>query len=99
MGRHQLLMHFQAERRKKRCYNRLILFAGPLMVKRYSMSDLPTGTVTFLFTDIESSTKRWEKHPHDMGRAVARHDELMRTAIESHAGYVFKTVGDAFCAA
>ena len=59
----------------------------------------PSGTVTFLFTDIEGSTKRWEKHPQDMGKAVARHDELMRAAIESHAGYVFKTVGDSFCAA
>lgn len=62
------------------------------------MSEQPSGTVTFLFTDIEGSTKRWEKHPVAMARAVARHDELMRTAIAQHRGHVFKTVGDAFCA-
>ncbi len=60
---------------------------------------LPTGTVTFLFTDIEGSTQRWEHDRDAMRVAVARHDVLMRKAIESHRGYVFKTVGDAFCAA
>ena len=59
----------------------------------------PTGTVTFLFTDIEGSTKRWERIPAEMAVAVARHDALMRGAIEQVEGYVFKTVGDAFCAA
>ncbi|MDQ6824890.1 MAG: NB-ARC domain-containing protein, partial [Candidatus Eremiobacteraeota bacterium] len=59
---------------------------------------LPTGTVTFLFSDIEGSTERWESHPDTMADAVKRHDALMRDAIESHGGYVFKTVGDAFCA-
>jgi predicted ATPase/class 3 adenylate cyclase len=54
--------------------------------------------VTFLFTDIEGSTKRWEQDPTAMNLAVARHDVLLRTAIEAHQGYVFKTVGDAFCA-
>ena len=63
------------------------------------MSDLPTGTVTFLFTDIEGSTRRWEQHPEAMTTALARHDALLRAAIEAHGGYVFKTVGDAFCAA
>jgi predicted ATPase/class 3 adenylate cyclase len=63
------------------------------------MPDLPTGTVTFLFTDIEGSTRRWEQHPEAMNAALARHDALLRAAIEAHAGYVFKTVGDAFCAA
>jgi predicted ATPase/class 3 adenylate cyclase len=60
---------------------------------------LPTGTVTFLFSDIEGSTERWESHRDAMSEAVKRHDVLMRSAIESHGGYVFKTVGDAFCAA
>src|SRR5439155_18430021 len=60
---------------------------------------LPTGTVTFLFTDIEGSTKRWEAYPQAMGAVVARHDALLRQAIEANRGYVFKTVGDAFCAA
>src|SRR5579884_3950955 len=60
---------------------------------------LPTGTVTFLFSDIEGSTRRWEAYPNAMAVALARHDRLMREAIEQCGGYVFKTVGDAFCAA
>jgi predicted ATPase/class 3 adenylate cyclase/Tfp pilus assembly protein PilF len=60
---------------------------------------LPTGTVTFMFTDIEGSTKLWEQHPQQMRDALARHDALLRQAIESNGGHVFKTVGDAFCAA
>ncbi len=63
------------------------------------MPALPTGTVTFLFTDIEGSTKLWEAYPGAMQQALARHDELLRQAIENNNGYVFKTVGDAFCAA
>jgi predicted ATPase/class 3 adenylate cyclase len=59
----------------------------------------PTGTVTFLFTDIEGSTKLWENNAPAMQAALARHDELLRWAIEERGGYVFKTVGDAFCAA
>ncbi len=63
------------------------------------MSDLPTRTVTFLFTDIEGSTKRWEQYPQQMRVALSRHDAILRTAIEENGGYVFKTMGDAFCAA
>jgi predicted ATPase/class 3 adenylate cyclase/Tfp pilus assembly protein PilF len=63
------------------------------------LQGLPTRTVTFLFTDIEGSTKLWEEHPNAMRDALARHDELMRAAIEEHDGHVFKTIGDAFCAA
>ncbi len=59
---------------------------------------LPSGTVTFLFTDIEGSTQRWEAHRDEMQAAVDRHDEILRTTIETHNGSVFKTVGDAFCA-
>jgi class 3 adenylate cyclase len=59
----------------------------------------PTGTVTFLFTDIEGSTKLWERDASAMQKALARHDEMLRDAIEQRGGYVFKTVGDAFCAA
>lgn len=62
-------------------------------------TSLPTGTVAFLFTDIEGSTRRWEHHHDAMQDAVARHDALIRGAIERHGGFVFKTVGDAFCAA
>ena len=63
------------------------------------MASPPTGTVTFLFTDIEGSTKLWERHPEAMQTALARHDEILRDAVEQHGGYIFKTVGDAFCCA
>jgi DNA-binding NarL/FixJ family response regulator/class 3 adenylate cyclase len=62
-------------------------------------SNFPSGTVTFLFTDIEDSTKLWERHPQEMLVAQARHDQIMREAIESNNGYVFQVIGDAFCAA
>ena len=62
------------------------------------MADQPTGTVTLLFTDIEGSTKLWEKSPRGMQAALTRHDALLWEAIEGHGGFVFKTVGDAFCA-
>src|SRR5712692_9391009 len=61
--------------------------------------ELPTGTVTFLFTDIEGSTRLWEQHPDAMRLALAQHDAFLRQAIEAHRGHVFKTMGDAFCAA
>ena len=63
------------------------------------MPELPSGTVTFLFTDIEGSTRRWEQHPAAMKVDLARHDEILRSTIEANGGCVFKTVGDAFCAA
>jgi predicted ATPase/class 3 adenylate cyclase len=59
---------------------------------------LPSGTVTFVFSDIEGSTQRWETHRLAMQEAVQRHDVLMREAIEQRGGAVFKTVGDAFYA-
>jgi predicted ATPase/class 3 adenylate cyclase len=63
------------------------------------MSELPTGTVTFLFTDIEASTASWEQQPEAMRVALARHDAILRSAIQQHGGYVVKTMGDAFHAA
>ena len=63
------------------------------------MASPPTGTLTFLFTDIEGSTKLWERDAQAMQAALARHDKILRSTIEEHEGYVFKTVGDAFCAA
>jgi class 3 adenylate cyclase len=60
---------------------------------------IPTGTITFLFTDIEGSTQLWEKFPEQMAAELRRHNTLLRQAIEAHGGYVFKTVGDQFCAA
>jgi predicted ATPase/class 3 adenylate cyclase len=59
-------------------------------------SELPSGTVTFLFTDLEGSTRLWEEHPDTMQAALARHDELVRDAIEAHRGQVVKTTGDGF---
>src|SRR5437773_12478933 len=59
---------------------------------------LPSGTVACLFTDFEGSTKGWQAHGAAMGRAIARHDALLRAAIASYRGHVFKTVGAAFCA-
>ena len=58
----------------------------------------PTGTVALLFTDIAGSTVRWERAREAMRDAVTLHDAILRAAIEAHGGYVFKTVGDAFCA-
>ena len=63
------------------------------------MPALPTGTVTFLFTDMEGSTRLWEAYPDAMRKALVRHDAVLRQAIEYNNGVVFKTVGDAFCAA
>ena len=58
------------------------------------VSGLPTGTVTFLFTDLEGSTRLWEEHPEPMRAALARHDEILREAVEGHCGHVVKTTGD-----
>ena len=58
------------------------------------MNNLPSGTVTFLFTDIEGSTKLWEKYPEAMKSALAKHDAFLKEAIESNNGQVIKTTGD-----
>jgi predicted ATPase/class 3 adenylate cyclase len=58
------------------------------------MGTLPTGTVTFLFTDIEGSTQLWEKNPEAMKDALAKHDLILREAIESNNGQVIKSTGD-----
>ena len=61
--------------------------------------ELPTGTVTFLFTDLETSTRNWEEQPDGVMRdALARHDEILRDAVESHHGIVFNTTGDGMVA-
>ncbi len=60
---------------------------------------LPTGVVAFLFTDIEGSTKLWERCPDSMRTALPEHNAILEAAITNHRGVVFKTVGDAFCAA
>ena len=63
------------------------------------MPELPSGTVTFLFTDIEGSTRLWEEQPEAMKRALVAHDRILRDAIEHNDGYVFATGGDSFAAA
>ncbi len=63
------------------------------------MANLPTGTVTFLFTDIEGSTKLAQQHPEAMPALLARHHAILNQAIEAHNGYVFQIVGDSFSAA
>ena len=78
-------------------------FFGPSARQRRGtlapMPTPPTGTITFLFTDIAGSTRLWEEHASAMQDAVARHDELVRRAIENAGGYVFTTAGDGFGAA
>jgi predicted ATPase/class 3 adenylate cyclase len=76
-----------------------IMGFGSARTIRVAHMDMPAGTVTFLFTDIEGSTRLWERHPVAMRGALARHDALLAQLIARHHGAVFKTVGDAFCAA
>ena len=59
----------------------------------------PSGVVTFLFTDIEGSTRRWEADAEAMRAALAAHDSSMREAVEAHGGWLFKHTGDGMCAA
>jgi predicted ATPase/class 3 adenylate cyclase len=56
--------------------------------------ELPTGTVTFLFTDLEGSTRLWEEHPDEMRDALARHDGVLRQAVAAEGGRVVKGTGD-----
>ncbi len=59
----------------------------------------PSGTVTFLYTDIEGSTRIWQEKPQAMAISQARHDEILRYAIESNHGYIFQFIGNSFVAA
>jgi class 3 adenylate cyclase len=59
----------------------------------------PSGVVTFLFTDVEGSTRRWESDANAMRVALVVHDKVLRTAIEAHGGWLFKHTGDGVCAA
>jgi predicted ATPase/class 3 adenylate cyclase/Tfp pilus assembly protein PilF len=56
-----------------------------------------SGTFTFLFTDIEGSTRMWEETPDLMSQALSLHDAVLSRTFSEHSGHVFKTVGDAFC--
>jgi predicted ATPase/class 3 adenylate cyclase len=62
------------------------------------IAPLSSGTVTFLFTDIEGSATRWDQDAEAMTIALARHDRLLNDAVESHRGRVFKHTGDGICA-
>jgi predicted ATPase/class 3 adenylate cyclase len=64
-----------------------------------AMTAAPSGVVTFLFTDIEGSTRRWESDAQSMRAALLGHDEVLRTAIEAHDGFVFSHTGDGVVAA
>jgi predicted ATPase/class 3 adenylate cyclase len=63
------------------------------------MAEFPTGTVTFVFTDLEGSTRLWDEHPEAMRVALARHDEILRGAVEDRGGRVVKSTGDGCMAA
>ncbi|HEX2991162.1 MAG TPA: adenylate/guanylate cyclase domain-containing protein, partial [Anaerolineales bacterium] len=59
----------------------------------------PSGTVTFLFTDIEGSTRLAQEHPQEMPALLARHNDILQKSIETHHGFVIRIVGDSFSAA
>ena len=63
------------------------------------MTILPSGTVTFLFTDIEGSTKLAQQYPEALPRLMARHNEILTQSIQAHEGHVYEVAGDSFCAA
>src|SRR5215207_6211081 len=83
----------------RRCSAAIVSFKGSEKDIEVVVASLPTGTLTFMFTDIEGSTRMWERSPEAMSEALARHDRILHSAIEAQGGYVFKTVGDAFCCA
>jgi DNA-binding winged helix-turn-helix (wHTH) protein len=62
------------------------------------LTGLPSGTVSFLFTEVEGSGKLWEHHPVEMRSALQRHDELLRAAIDETGGHVFSQAGDSVAA-
>lgn len=63
------------------------------------MGGRPSGTVTFLFTDVEGSTRLWAADAEAMSSSLLVHDSIVSDAIEAHDGYVFTTAGDSFAAA
>src|SRR5574339_415759 len=63
------------------------------------MDSLPSGTVTFLFTDIEGSTKLAQQYPGQWETLRERHHAILQPAMDAHHGYVFQIIGDAFCVA
>src|SRR4051794_30133468 len=82
-------------RRTDRCTDALRMPVADFALR----SGPPGGTVTFLFTDIEGSTRHWQHQPNAMPAALARHDALLRMVVNPQGGHIYKPVGDAFCAA
>ena len=72
----------------------LVYLASGRAGEGVGVSDLPSGTVTFLFTDLEVSTRLWEEQPVEMRRGLARHDVILRDVIAAHEGHVVKGRGD-----
>ena len=58
------------------------------------MTDLPTGTITYLFTDVEGSTPLWQQHPNEMKSVMARHDSLIMSTVEANGGTVVRPRGE-----
>ena len=65
---------------------------------RHGSAEAPSGTFTFLFSDIEGSTRRWQADRDAMAVALAEHDQVVRDIVEAHGGTVFKNTGDGACA-
>jgi predicted ATPase/class 3 adenylate cyclase len=82
--------------RAERSADRLALPSQPF---EQPVVALPQGTITFLFTDIEGSSRLWEQHPRAMPTVLARHDGLLNEIVMAHGGVIFKTVGDSVLAA
>src|SRR5262245_20232177 len=68
--------------------------AAQLLGRGSRMGELPSGTVTFLLTDIEGSTRLWEAHSVEMAQALVRHDEILATAVVRADGLLLKTRGE-----
>jgi predicted ATPase/class 3 adenylate cyclase len=87
-------------RRTKRLSQNGLLATGAAVVGDTArVVEGPSGTVTFLFTDVEGSTGLWERRPAEMEVALAAHDAVVRASIEEAGGYIFATGGDGFAAA
>jgi predicted ATPase/class 3 adenylate cyclase len=68
--------------------------AGATLPERLCSAELPTGTVTFLLTDIQGSTRLWDTHPREMRLATVQHDHLIESTVARHAGTVVRPRGE-----
>lgn len=94
----------QAQRLIRTIHRRGYQFVGDVLERQAprsvagSSAGVPTGTVTFLFSDIEGSSRLWELHPELMPDVIGRHDDVLGTAVATHGGVVFATAGDGLAA-